>query len=138
MNNEDTNKKYICDNEFVIKQHELLKFNIPQDSIWTLISKKNINNKTIYKLKMDSNGNEISIPEELMGNFSLMITYNLSEQDAIKQYGISENDINSFMKDYNLTRKIAIERMAEALVEHYKKEEEALQEVYDDIIRSSY
>lgn len=128
------NEKCICDRAFSIRGYEL----IPENSVWTISSIETIKNRKIYNLKLDLNNNEVSISEELIDNFSLMVTADLTEEQAINQYGISEEDINSFIKDFGLNRAIAIERIAECFEEEYRRQEDAMQEVYEDIIRSSY
>ena len=51
---------------------------------------------------------------------------------------ITEKDINSYIKQFNVSREVAIKEIEEILLDEYKKNEEELAEVYKDIIRGSY
>lgn len=51
---------------------------------------------------------------------------------------ISDEDISSYMKEYNASKITAIKEMYLSLLMYYQEQEEALQEVHSDIIRSSY
>lgn len=51
---------------------------------------------------------------------------------------ISDEDISSYMKEYNASKITAIKEMYLSLLMYYQEQEEALQEVHSDIIRNSY
>ena len=51
---------------------------------------------------------------------------------------IKEEDISSYIKQFNVSREVAIKEIEEILLDEYKKNEEELAEVYKDIIRGSY
>lgn len=51
---------------------------------------------------------------------------------------ISEQDIESYMKQFKTNREDTIKEITELLEEYFKDEEKAIQEVYADIKRSSY
>ena len=60
------------------------------------------------------------------------------DKSSVIRNAIIENDITSFIKQFNVSREIAIREIAEISLEEYKKSEKEMEEVYDDIIRDSY
>lgn len=51
---------------------------------------------------------------------------------------MNEENIKSYMKQFNASREVATEELDEILKDYYRIQEEAMQEVYRDIIKSSY
>ena len=51
---------------------------------------------------------------------------------------ISEQEIESYITQFNVTREQAIKEISNILEEYYMDKEDAMQEVYEDIKRSSY
>ena len=51
---------------------------------------------------------------------------------------ISEQDIESYMRQFGTSREETIKEITELLEEYFKDEEKAMQDVYADIKRSSY
>lgn len=51
---------------------------------------------------------------------------------------ISDEQIVSYIAQFDVNRDTAIREIYLSMIEHYKQQEEAMQEVYSDIIRSSY
>jgi len=51
--------------------------------------------------------------------------------------GLSEITIETYMKDFNVSREIAISEMNECLEDYHEIQEAAMQEVYEGIIRGS-
>lgn len=62
----------------------------------------------------------------------------IMDEKAIIRNAITEADIESFVKQFNVSREIAIREIAEILLEEYKKNEKEMEEIYEDIIRNSY
>lgn len=60
------------------------------------------------------------------------------EESSVIRNAITEADIESFVKQFNVSREIAIREIAEILLEEYKKNEKEMEEIYEDIIRNSY
>lgn len=51
---------------------------------------------------------------------------------------MTEEDIKSYMKQFSVNRDTAIKEIKNTLDYYYKEEDKKIQEVYHDIIKSSY
>lgn len=51
---------------------------------------------------------------------------------------ITEKDIQSYMTQFNVNKEIAIKEIEEILKDYCNEQKKQMQEVYQDIIKSSY
>ena len=68
---------------------------------------------------------------------------NLTTEDMLKRCKnehifISEEELSLYMEKYNVSKNEAIKDIYIGMLMYYQEQEEALQELYSDITRSSY